>query len=125
MEESEALCERVGIFVSGRLRNVGTPAGLKFQFGQSLKLTMTTDPADEDKAFGEIKRLSPSAVIYNIPVEGTRNYQLPRSEARLSDIFSLMHKLTKIIRVQEWGVSSVTLEDVFLKVAHDYQKATK
>ena len=90
MEESEALCERVGIFVAGSLRNIGTPAQLKYKFGEFFKLTMTTTNAeDQDIAFEEIKKVAPKAFIFNEPALGSRNYQLPRSQAKLSELFEL------------------------------------
>ena len=38
MEEAEALCERVGIFVNGEMKSLGTPARLKANFGENFKV---------------------------------------------------------------------------------------
>ncbi len=38
MEESEALCQRIGIMVNGRLHCIGTAQHLKAKFGQGFQL---------------------------------------------------------------------------------------
>lgn len=43
MEEAEALCERVGIFVNGEMKSLGTPARLKANFGENFKVLMIND----------------------------------------------------------------------------------
>jgi ABC-type multidrug transport system ATPase subunit len=65
MEEAEALCERVGIFVNGEMRSIGTPSRLKSTFGQNLKLTLTTAPEDEQKAHDLVMKLCPQATVFN------------------------------------------------------------
>jgi ABC-type multidrug transport system ATPase subunit len=47
MEEAEALCNRLGIFVSGRLKTVGASAELKKKYGQFFKILITTPKGDE------------------------------------------------------------------------------
>ena len=47
MEECEALCQRIGIMVGGRLRCLGTSQHLKTRFGKGLQLearVKTTPP---------------------------------------------------------------------------------
>lgn len=38
MEECEALCQRIGIMVSGRLRCLGSAAHLKLRFGNGYQV---------------------------------------------------------------------------------------
>ena len=40
MEEAEALCERVGILVNGRMCTIGTPGFLKSNFGEYYKVKL-------------------------------------------------------------------------------------
>ena len=44
MKEAEFLCDRLGIFVDGRLQCIGNPKELKGRYGGSYVLTMTTAP---------------------------------------------------------------------------------
>lgn len=49
MEECEALCQRIGIMVSGRLRCLGTAQRLRSVYGEYVSLVI---------AFAELARLS-------------------------------------------------------------------
>jgi ABC-type multidrug transport system ATPase subunit len=45
MEECEALCQRIGIMVSGRLRCLGSAAHLKLRFGNGYQVCIVSlDP---------------------------------------------------------------------------------
>jgi len=50
MEEAEALCDRIGIFVSSKLKCVGAPAELKERYGKYFKILITTERGYENKA---------------------------------------------------------------------------
>ncbi len=49
MDEAERLCDRVAVIVNGRVRAVGTPAGLVGQYGGGLRVRFTA-PLDLDRA---------------------------------------------------------------------------
>ncbi|XP_073222473.1 ABC transporter A family member 7-like [Cicer arietinum] len=48
MEEVEALCDRLGVFVNGNLQCIGNPNELKVRYGGTYVLTMTTS-SDREK----------------------------------------------------------------------------
>ncbi|KAK2421576.1 ABC transporter A family member [Trifolium repens] len=53
MEEAEALCDRLGIFVNGSLQCIGNPKELKGRYGGTYVFTMTTS-LDHEKDVEDI-----------------------------------------------------------------------
>jgi ABC-type multidrug transport system ATPase subunit len=120
MEEAEALCDRLGIFVGGRLHCVGNPKDLTARFGGYLSFTITTPPHQEAAAAKVVKSMSPNArLVYALG--GTQKYELPLSEVEVDRCFRRMEevKLRKELEVLDWGVSNATLEEVFIKITRD------
>ncbi|XP_023364943.1 ATP-binding cassette sub-family A member 8-like isoform X2 [Otolemur garnettii] len=82
MAEAEAVCDRVAIMVSGRLRCIGSIQHLKSKFGKDYLLVMKVKtPAQVEPLHAEILRLFPQAarqdrcstlVVYKLPVEDVR-----------------------------------------------------
>ncbi|KAJ0049063.1 hypothetical protein Pint_15240 [Pistacia integerrima] len=86
MEEAEALCDRLGIFVDGSLQCIGNPKELRARYGGSYVFTMTTSADHEAEVESMIKHLSPSATkIYQI--SGTQKFELPKHEVWIADVF--------------------------------------
>ena len=79
MEEAEILCDRIGIFVSGRFKCVGAPRQLITRFGGRLILTLTTPVENESDAAKLASKLHPQAkCVYSLA--GTQKFELPASE---------------------------------------------
>ncbi|CAI0399364.1 unnamed protein product [Linum tenue] len=116
MEEAEALCDRLGIFVDGGLQCIGNPKELKARYGETYVFTMTTS-ADHEEAVGQmVGRLSPSAErTYHL--SGTQKFEMPKQEVRIADVFRAVEIAKTEFPVFAWGISDTTLEDVFIKVA--------
>ena len=125
MEEAEALCERVGIFVSGEMKSIGTPARLKSNFGENFKLTITVPPEEDARVHELVMESLPHAELFNAPVQGTRSYQLSREKTVLSDIFAAVKSWSDKVHITDWGISNVTLEEVFLQIALQEASATQ
>ncbi|KAK8940164.1 ABC transporter A family member 7 [Platanthera guangdongensis] len=120
MEEAEALCDRVGIFVDGYLQCIGSPAELKARYGGYYELTVTTPSNQEEDVEKIVQNLSPAATkVYNL--SGTQKFHMPRQGLRLADIFREVAAAKRRLNIQAWGLSDATLEDVFIKVANDAQ----
>jgi len=117
MEEAEALCDRVGIFVNGEMKSIGAPALLKSKFGDNFKLTISTSSSEEPKLTELVKEKFPQSILFNSPVSGTRIYQLPRSQTKLSEVFAAVKLWGDQVKMTDWGISNVTLEEVFLQIA--------
>jgi len=66
MEECEALCSRIGIMVSGRLRCLGSAHHLKQRFGQGYQLDVTIGFAkQEEKARNQAQAVDVAAQAQN------------------------------------------------------------
>ncbi|KAL0729739.1 hypothetical protein Bca4012_025832 [Brassica carinata] len=118
MEEAEFLCDRLGIFVDGRLQCIGNPKELKGRYGGSYVLTMTTAPEHEKDVEMLVQDVSPNAKkLYHIA--GTQKFEIPKEEVRISQVFEAVEKAKRSFKVFAWGLADTTLEDVFIKVARN------
>ncbi|KAK7292226.1 hypothetical protein RIF29_08002 [Crotalaria pallida] len=122
MEEAEALCDRLGVFVSGGLRCVGNSNELKSRYGGTYVLAMTTSSDNEKDVENIVLQLSPNAnKIYHL--SGTQKFELSKEEVRIADVFKAVESAKKQFTVSAWGLADTTLEDVFIKVAREAQES--
>nr|XP_034363275.1 ATP-binding cassette sub-family A member 9 [Arvicanthis niloticus] len=122
MAEAEAVCDRVAIMVSGRLRCIGSIQHLKSRFGKDYLLEMKVkSPAQVESLNTEIMRLFPQAarqerysslMVYKLPVEEVR----PLSEA-----FFKLERLKENFDLEEYSLSQSTLEQVFLELSKEQE----
>ncbi|KAL3679377.1 hypothetical protein R1sor_022333 [Riccia sorocarpa] len=116
MEEAEALCDRLCIFVDGQLQCIGDSKELKSRYGGDLVLTVTTQPEDEELVVKMVKSFSQNAkIVYALA--GTQKFEIPKSDVDVAIIFAEMEKAKARFAIQAWGVADTTLEDVFIKIA--------
>mmetsp|Transcript_15168 Transcript_15168/g.38033 ORF Transcript_15168/g.38033 Transcript_15168/m.38033 type:complete len:997 (+) Transcript_15168:4616-7606(+) len=118
MEEAEGLCDRVGIFVGGELRCIGAPQELKMRFGDTLNLTVTTTTANDHTSWLEdtVRQISDKAnCTYRLDKQ--HKYELPANGVSLGKIFSTLIQAREDGKVLSFGITSATLEDVFIKIA--------
>ncbi|KAI8472690.1 MAG: P-loop containing nucleoside triphosphate hydrolase protein [Monoraphidium minutum] len=121
MEEAEMLCDRLGIFVDGRLVCIGNPKEITSRYGGYLVMTLTVAAGQESAARAFVERLSPGARL-TYSVGGTLKFELPSSEVTLSGVFSAMAAAKAgsgpgHLQVLDWGVANASLEEVFIKFA--------
>ncbi|GAX76897.1 hypothetical protein CEUSTIGMA_g4343.t1 [Chlamydomonas eustigma] len=118
MEEAEKLCDRLGIFVSGRLRCIGSPLELTARYSQCLLLHVTTPEAQEEETLQIILRdICPTAKrVYGLG--GVQTFELPKSQVELRDVFRsvISVKTSGALQIQDWGVTNATLDQVFLRI---------
>ncbi|QCD80883.1 ABC transporter A family member 7-like isoform X1 [Vigna unguiculata] len=120
MEEAEALCDRLGIFVNGSLQCVGNAKELKARYGGTYVLTVTTSSEHEKDVENMVQKLTPNAnKIYHL--SGTQKFELPKEDVRISDVFQAVDVAKRKFSVCAWGLVDTTLEDVFIKVAREAQ----
>eukprot|EP00276_Gloeochaete_wittrockiana_P009781 CAMPEP_0184651222 /NCGR_PEP_ID=MMETSP0308-20130426/8796_1 /TAXON_ID=38269 /ORGANISM="Gloeochaete witrockiana, Strain SAG 46.84" /LENGTH=912 /DNA_ID=CAMNT_0027085281 /DNA_START=218 /DNA_END=2956 /DNA_ORIENTATION=- len=116
MEEADALCDRLAIFSTGKLRCLGTAADLKRRFGSGFKLRITSPVEYEAGAHKFVMDLLPNAHFMNA-LAGTRNYELPRNSFSFTDVFTAFQRNKETRHITDWAISNTTLEEVFLKIA--------
>ncbi|XP_053426831.1 ABC-type organic anion transporter ABCA8-like isoform X2 [Nycticebus coucang] len=122
MAEAEAVCDRVAIMVSGRLRCIGSIQQLKSKFGKDYLLEMKVKtPAQVEPLHTEILRLFPQAarqerfsslMVYKLPVEDVRP---------LAQAFLKLEKVKQNFDLEEYSLSQSTLEQVFLELSKEQE----
>uniref|UniRef100_A0A8C5V606 ATP binding cassette subfamily A member 9 n=1 Tax=Microcebus murinus TaxID=30608 RepID=A0A8C5V606_MICMU len=122
MAEAEAVCDRVAIMVSGRLRCIGSIQHLKSKFGKDYLLVMKVKtPAQVEPLHAEILRLFPQAarqerysslMVYTLPVDDVRP---------LSQAFFKLEIVKQNFDLEEYSLSQSTLEQVFLELSKEQE----
>ncbi|NXP48513.1 ABCA8 protein, partial [Heliornis fulica] len=134
MEEAEAVCDRVAIMVSGKLRCIGSIQYLKNKFGKGYLLEIKVkEPEHTELLHTEILRIFPSAarqerfpslLVYKVPMEDA----LP-----LSQTFSKLEEAKRNFNLEEYSFSLNTLAQaviealsylfqVFLELSREQEK---
>ncbi|EPQ05002.1 ATP-binding cassette sub-family A member 9 [Myotis brandtii] len=122
MAEAEAVCDRVAIMVSGRLRCIGSIQHLKSKFGKDYLLEMKVKTlAHVEPLHSEILRLFPQAarqerysslMVYKLPVEDVRP---------LLQAFFKLEIVKQSFDLEEYSLSQSTLEQVFLELSKEQE----
>ncbi|XP_048221137.1 ABC-type organic anion transporter ABCA8-like [Perognathus longimembris pacificus] len=122
MAEAEAVCDRVAIMVSGRLRCIGSIQHLKSKFGKDYLLEMKVKtPSQAEPLHEEILRLFPQAarqdrysslMVYKLPVEDVKP---------LAQAFFKLEKVKQNFDLEDYSLSQSTLEQVFLELSKDQE----
>ncbi|XP_053563281.1 ABC-type organic anion transporter ABCA8 [Bombina bombina] len=122
MEEAEAVCDRVAIMVSGKLRCIGSIQQLKSKFGKGYLLEIKVkDSHPLEEIHSEIIRLFPKAMrqdrfssllVYKIPMDNVQS---------LSHAFSVLEEAKQIYNIEEYNFSQPTLEQVFIDLAKEQE----
>ncbi|XP_040186089.1 ABC-type organic anion transporter ABCA8-like [Rana temporaria] len=123
MEEAEAVCDRVAIMVSGKLRCIGSIQHLKSKFGKGYLLEIKLkDTQQADVIHQEVLRLFPQAarqdrfsslLVYKIPMDNVQS---------LSQAFLHLENAKQTYNMEEYNFSQSTLEQVFLELAKEQEK---
>ncbi|GMH31525.1 hypothetical protein Nepgr_033368 [Nepenthes gracilis] len=118
MEEAEAICDRIGIFVNGSLQCIGNAKELRARYGGTCVFTMTTTSECDAEVEKMVRDLCRDArKIYHLP--GTQKFELPKQGVRIADVFELVENAKGRFTVHAWGLADTTLEDVFIKVTQE------
>ncbi|KAM4843383.1 ABC-type organic anion transporter ABCA8-like [Thomomys bottae] len=122
MAEAEAVCDRVAIMVSGRLRCIGSIQHLKSKFGKDYLLEMKVKtPTQVEPLHEEILRLFPRAarqdrysslMVYKLPVEDVQP---------LAQAFFKLEKVKQNFGLDEYSLSQSTLEQIFLELSKEQE----
>jgi ABC-2 type transport system ATP-binding protein len=105
MEEAQALAERIGIIVKGKIAALGTPGELMEKFGEGKMMIFKNGG---DRVFGALKTISE-----DVSMTGN-NVVLPFSQT--VEIQEALSTLAHRGLSPEMEVKSPTMEDVFLRL---------
>jgi len=124
MEEADALCDRIGIMADGALQCLGSQVHLKNKFGEGYTLKINFDPQYEEIASGYIKKLIPNAVLEE-KFPGNFTFRIQKKDFVMSHILENLLKDQAEYKIDDWGLSQTTLEDVFLTIVRNSEHSTK
>ncbi|XP_006876045.1 PREDICTED: ATP-binding cassette sub-family A member 3-like [Chrysochloris asiatica] len=121
MEECEALCTRLTIMVNGKFVCLGSPQHLKNKFGQvyilkaKIKPDTGEDKLEDFKTF--ISTTFPGSIIKQ---ENQRvvNYYIPSKDNSWAKVFGYLETAKEKFGLEDYSISQITLEQVFLTFAN-------
>ncbi|KAM4824071.1 LOW QUALITY PROTEIN: ATP-binding cassette sub-family A member 6-like [Urocitellus parryii] len=116
LAEAEALCDRVAIMVSGRLRCIGSIQHLKRKFGKDYILELKVkEPSQVPLVHTEILNLFPQAAQQE-RFSSLLTFKLPIADVYpLSQAFYKLETVKHNFNLEEYSFSQCTLEKVFLE----------
>ncbi|KAM9210611.1 LOW QUALITY PROTEIN: ATP-binding cassette sub-family A member 9-like [Dugong dugon] len=126
MAKAKAVCDRVAILVSRRLRCIGSIQHLKSKFGKDYLLEMKVKtPAQVEPLHAEILRLFPQAtrresLTLSPPgYSSLKVYKLPVEVRPLSQASFKLETVKHSCDLEEYSLSQSTLEQVFLELSKE------
>lgn len=133
MEECEALCNRLVIMVSGRIRCIGSPLHLKRKFGTGyiiqIKLSTKLDGSRRSEKLTEdqlqmiqaCKEISLKKFMdKNFPSKFESNYEnlftfrILSNDIKLSKMFGIIERNKKRLNIEHYSINQPSLEKIFL-----------
>ncbi|XP_046440757.1 ABC-type organic anion transporter ABCA8-like [Daphnia pulex] len=144
MEEADALCSRLGIMVKGELRCMGTGQHLKNRYGSGYLLELklkslgsetsgSASLADVDSSRSErkenlttfINSLFTSAHVQE-SFEDRIIFGIAQDNiSSLSETFQALEEAREKLSIEEYSFSQTTLEQVFIKFAHEQEDVSE
>uniref|UniRef100_A0A8D1DCE8 ATP binding cassette subfamily A member 6 n=1 Tax=Sus scrofa TaxID=9823 RepID=A0A8D1DCE8_PIG len=122
LAEAEAVCDRVAIMVSGRLRCIGSVQHLKNKLGKDYVLELRVKETSQvTSVHTEILKLFPQAaqqeryssfLAYKLPVEDVHP---------LSQAFHKLEAVKRDLNLEEYSLSQCTLEKVFVELSKEQE----
>jgi ATP-binding cassette subfamily A (ABC1) protein 3 len=129
MEEADALSDRIALMNHGKVKCVGSPLFLKDKYGSGYRLIITKDEAKFDQErleylFKEATGGSDPLIQTNISKEVA--ISIPNSlNSRLPGLLAKLELNKDQLGILNYGISSATVEEVFLKYAFYFLFALK
>ncbi|KAF6122828.1 hypothetical protein HJG60_000031 [Phyllostomus discolor] len=121
MEECDAFCTRLAIMAKGKFVCLGSPQHLKNKFGDIyiLNIKVNTDrhkhKLDDFKNF--ITMTFPGSVLKQ-ENQGNLNYYIPSKDNSWAKVFGILEEAKEQFKLEDYSISQITLEQVFLILAN-------
>ncbi|GAB5368462.1 hypothetical protein AAMO2058_001321300 [Amorphochlora amoebiformis] len=117
LEECEALCQRIGIMVSGKLRCIGSIPHLKKEFASGYQVRVKISPEKTESFRAWIKTLFSDAEIRENQ-NTNMTYQIAhKKESSVGKIFRIFEENKTKQGILEYSVSQTSLEQIFIQFA--------
>ena len=118
MDEADALSDRIALMNHGQIKSCGSPIFLKDKFGSGYRLTLTKGEEFDKEMFENLVRSTLGQapnVLSNMAQEfcvGIKN----NDKSNLPKLLNSIEVNKETIGVLNYGISTSTVEEVFLKV---------
>ena len=121
MEEADALCDRIGIMSLGQLRCIGKSAELKLRYGSGFALSIgtTAETSWHRRVEDFVSKTFPTAKLMMNSINGSYTYEIPRGDVDLAKVFKVMEANAEALKINDWGITETTLEEVFFKATSE------
>uniref|UniRef100_A0A452TZU1 ATP-binding cassette sub-family A member 3-like n=1 Tax=Ursus maritimus TaxID=29073 RepID=A0A452TZU1_URSMA len=120
MEECDALCTRLAIMVKGKFMCLGSPQHLKNKFGNiyilKAKFNMDTDENKLEDFKKYIATVFPGSELKH-ENQGILNYYIPSKDNGWGKVFGILEEAKEKFNLEDYSISQITLEQVFLTFA--------
>jgi len=119
MDETEALCTKIGIMVNGELKCIGSLQHLKSRYGEGYTLLakISKDSITVKKFLEFILESFPNSLLKENR-DCFLNIQIDNNSINsLSSIFSLIEKNRLVYSIEYYVVTQTKLEQIFLEFA--------
>jgi ATP-binding cassette subfamily A (ABC1) protein 3 len=116
MEEADALADRIAIMNHGKVKCCGTPLFLKNTFGAGFRLTIAKSPEFNEDTFVKAlnSQIDQNTIETNIAAEMCISLPFQMS-SKLPGLLSNIESNKKAYGIDGYGISSPTIEEVFIK----------
>ena len=118
MDEADALSDRIAIMHHGKVKSCGTPLFLKDKFGSGHNLTLTKQKRIDYIALEDLWREIFQDDM-DIQSDTTREITIlipNKDQSKIPILLSKIEKQKQDLGIINFGISTSTLEDVFLKL---------
>lgn len=124
MEECEALCTRIAIMVDGEFKCLGSAQHLKNKFAKGfvLMIEMKQDSDDQyrHELQNQIQRTFPLAVLKDKHIN-LLTFHITSNDLTWSEIFRKIAEVRDEVEINDFTVTQMSLEQVFLYFTRDGQ----
>ncbi|KAM5130483.1 phospholipid-transporting ATPase ABCA3-like [Callospermophilus lateralis] len=124
MEECEALCSRLAIMVKGMFICLGSPRHVRNKFGNIHTLTAKINISKDEDKVKEFKKFVEKTFpgnicnVQNQEYQGIIGYFIPSKEICWGKVFSILEKAKVLFNLEDYSISQITLEQIFLTFAN-------
>ena len=131
MDEADTLGDRIAIMNNGQIKCCGSSLYLKRLYGVGYTFTISLQSdvnIEDEKEKSEIKPPIDNIILQNINgaktisiAAGEILYRLPfESSNKFSNVFKKLDSDKNNLKIETFGVSVTTLEEVFLKIGNNH-----
>ena len=115
--EADALSDRIAIMNHGEVKSCGSPMFLKNTFGSGYNLTVSKTEEFDEKSYLEIIKSNIKDFKIETNVAAEIKVSLPYDAVeKLPHLLSQVEENKNKIGIASYGISSSTIEEVFLKL---------